>query len=73
MPDYGRIADDFKTGISATTIEIFGEDTLENRRKVYRQLSEVDPAERLKGIFKVGGKVCCVPSIVRADLRRRAQ
>ena len=72
MANGSTIADDFRTGISAVTIEIYGADTEQNRRKVYRQLSEVPPGQRLRGIFTVGRKVCCVPSIVRADLRRRA-
>ena len=72
MPDGASIADDFRDGISATTIEVYGADTPKNRRKIYRQLNEVAPEKRIKGIIKVGDKVCCIPSIVRDDLRRRA-
>ena len=72
-PPPKRIADDFVDGIAATTLEIFGADTRVNRRKVYRQLSEVAPELRLRGIIKVAGRVCCIPSMVRADLARRAR
>jgi hypothetical protein len=72
MSDGNRIADDFRRGITAVTIELYGEDRPENRRKVYREF-EKRPEYRLKGIFKTGEReVCCVPSIVRADLLRRA-
>jgi hypothetical protein len=66
------IADDFRDNIAAVTIELYGADTRGNRRKIYRQLHEVPPDQRLRGIFKVGGKICCVPSVIRADLTRRA-
>jgi hypothetical protein len=67
-----RIAADFRDGIGPLTEEIFGEDNPQNRRKVYRQF-ELPPAQRLKGIFKLSERrVACVPSIVGADLARRA-
>lgn len=73
MPDGDRIADDLITGIGPVTAEVYGEDTPEKRRRVYRQMYEVDPDERLKGIFRVGGKISCLRSVLRADLQRRAE
>jgi hypothetical protein len=72
MSDDVRIADDFKSGISQVVVEIYGSDTVKNRRRVYRQL-ELPSEKRIKGIFKTGEReVSCIPSIVRADLHRRA-
>jgi hypothetical protein len=72
MSESSRIADDLRVGIGAVTIELFGENTKQNQRKVYRQF-ELPEDQRLKGIFKISERrVACVPSIVRADLARRA-
>ena len=66
------ISDDFKAGISLVTIEIFRVDNPRNRRRVYRQL-ELPEDQRIRGIFKISERdVACVPSVVRADLLRRA-
>ena len=72
MSEARRVADDFRDGIGPVTLEIYGEDTPENRRKVYRQF-ELPEGQRLKGIFKISERrVACVPSLVRADLVRRS-
>lgn len=67
-----RVSDDYEEGISPVTIELYGKDTPPNRRRVYRQF-ELPEDQRIKGLFKVSPRrVACVPSIVRADLARRA-
>ena len=72
MSEEDRIADDYRRGIAAVTIELFGSDTKVNRRKVYREF-EKKPEYRLRGVFKTGEReVSCVRSIVKADLLRRA-
>jgi hypothetical protein len=70
--DRQRVADDFEDGIGPVTIELFKVDNRQNRRKVYRQF-EMPEDQRIKGLFKISPRrVACVPSVVRADLARRA-
>jgi hypothetical protein len=72
MPGSTRIADDYREGIGPVTIELYNDDTPTNRNKIYAQFRKPED-QRIKGLFKVSERrVACVPSIVRADLERRA-
>jgi hypothetical protein len=66
------IADDFLDDLGAIARELFGADTKQTRRKVRYQANEAPREQRLKGIFKLGSKTCCLRSVLRADLARRA-
>lgn len=73
MPDGNSIADDLIIGIGNVTRELYGIDTEQNRRRVYRQRSEVKREQRLRGLITYGGQVALIRSIARADLQRRAE
>jgi hypothetical protein len=68
MPQGPLIADDLRIGLGPVTVELLGEDTPENQRKVHYLYER-----GLKGLFKVGDRtIACIPSVVRAELARRA-
>jgi hypothetical protein len=70
--DPSSIGDDLVDGIHEVTKHIFKRDTPQNRRKVHYQF-RLPPEERIKGLFKLQERrVACIPSIVRADMLRRA-
>ena len=72
MPNEIRVADDLKTGIHDVVVEIHGKDNPRNRCQIYRQF-ELPEDQRLKGLLKLSERtVAWIPSIVRADLLRRA-
>lgn len=68
-----RIANDFSDEIGEISVEIFGRDDRKARRRVHYLCCEVRPEHRLRGLFKVGHKICMLKSVLRADLRRRAE
>ena len=72
MSEEASIAADYRRGIAAVTVELYCSDTKQNRRRVYREF-EKSERYRLRGVFKTGEReVSCIPSIVKADLVRRA-
>lgn len=68
-----RIADDFVTDIRAIARELFGRDDRSATRRVHYLCNELPAEQRLKGLFRVGSKICMLRSVVRSELQRRAR
>jgi hypothetical protein len=65
------IADDYVPDIGKLAEVVLGADTEKNRRHLRREM-EKPPGKRLRGLFKHGGRIRGIPSMIRADLLRRA-
>lgn len=68
-----RIADDFVDDIKLIAIELFGSDDRSAQRRVHYLCNELPPEQRLRGLFRVGSKICMLKSVLRSDLERRAR
>jgi len=67
-----RISVDFSDDIKEIALEIYNRDDRAAQRKVQYIVNELPVEQRLKGLFRLGSKICMMRSIVRADLRSRA-
>lgn len=68
-----RISDDLVTDIRTIARELFGRDDRSATRRVHYLCNELPAEQRLKGLFRVGSKICMLKSVLRSELERRAR
>jgi hypothetical protein len=68
-----RISADFSDDLKEIAIELFNSDDRAAQRRVHYWVNELPQEQRLKGLFRIGSKICMVRSILRADIERRAR
>jgi hypothetical protein len=68
-----RIGADFSDDINEIAFEMYGRADRKAIRRVHYLVSETPEPERLKGLFKLGSKVCMMRTVLRAELERRAR
>jgi hypothetical protein len=68
-----RISDDLVTDIRVIARELFGRDDRSATRRVHYLCNELPAEQRLRGLFRVGSRICMLKSVVRAELERRAR